>query len=231
MLLKILPKVFSFNITEFWAELWEWLHAAICQQQKKPQTNKHPRCMWLKFARVDSSKMLVNCTCLDLNFAVDCYIKVKKWQQVVSLAFSFLSEESSVMLVFSESIFFGLILRFWLQKIILVNTQNGMWLEEEMLLSVFMFSTIQVNTLSFAHCFSWFLCVSIPSLYLLMVNFFSSSLELYFNCGVAYGCYLLFCLCNPTVVGGGVCCCCCCRRAGIAGNFIYPVFAILWLFL
>lgn len=73
MLLKILPKVFSFNIREFWAELWEWLHATICQQQKQK-----PRCMWLKCAQVDSSKMPVDCVCLDLNFAVDCYIKVKK---------------------------------------------------------------------------------------------------------------------------------------------------------
>lgn len=29
-------------------------------------------------AQVDSSKMLINCICLDLNFTTDCYIKVKK---------------------------------------------------------------------------------------------------------------------------------------------------------
>lgn len=62
--------------------------------------------MWLKCAQVGSSKMLINRICLDLNFTVDCYIKVKKLQQVVSLAPSFLYEESSVMLVFSESKFF-----------------------------------------------------------------------------------------------------------------------------
>lgn len=35
-----------------------------------------------------------------------------------------------------------------------------------------MFSTVQVNTLSVAHCFSQFYCVLIPSLYLLMLNLF-----------------------------------------------------------
>lgn len=43
MLLKILPKVFSFNITEFWAELQEWLQTAICQQQN-PQIHVAEMC-------------------------------------------------------------------------------------------------------------------------------------------------------------------------------------------
>lgn len=41
-----------------------------------------------------------------------------------------------------------------------------------MLLSILMFSTIQVNTLSFTLCFSQFFCVLVPSLYLVMLNAF-----------------------------------------------------------
>lgn len=41
-----------------------------------------------------------------------------------------------------------------------------------MLLSILMFSTIQVNALSFTLCFSQFFCVLVPSLYLVMLNAF-----------------------------------------------------------
>lgn len=84
-----------------------------------------------------------------------------------------------------------------------------------------MFSTVQVGALSCSH-FS-----SIPlhnNSIFVDAEFVSSSswFELYFDHVLACGCDLLFCLCNPAVfvvVG-------CCGTAGVAGNVMYPMFAI-----
>lgn len=43
---------------------------------------KNPRCMWLKRAQVGNTEMLFNCICLDINFTVDCYIKVKNYSRL-----------------------------------------------------------------------------------------------------------------------------------------------------
>lgn len=55
---------------------------------------------------------------------------------------------------------------------LLINRQSRMWLEEEMLLSILMFSATQVNTSSITPCFSRFFCVLVPSLYLVMLDAF-----------------------------------------------------------
>lgn len=170
--------------------------------------------------------MLINCICLDLKCTVHCYnvsILMYAWRLVFYL--------KRVVFAFLKVYSLGLVLRFWWQKTMLpINTQNKMWLEEEMLLSLLMFSTIQVNnTTIYSLLFSVLLCIGSIFVFGDAECVSSSSyFGLYFNYVTAFGCYPMLCLCNPAVGGG---CCSYCGTTGIVGNCIYPVFAILWLFL
>lgn len=114
-------------------ELWEWLWAAICQQQKVTVMRPGGR-----------FKMLSYCSCLDFYCRLLHY--GQKLQQVLNVASSFSSEESSVQFVFSESKFFGSECKILnAEVIVLINTQNGVWLKKEGLLSV-LCPTVHVST-------------------------------------------------------------------------------------
>lgn len=74
----------------------------------------------LKYAQVDSSERLKKL------FGLNFLVKSKKLQQVLNLASIFLSEESSVMVVFCESKFFEFEFKILNAEIILqINTSNG----------------------------------------------------------------------------------------------------------
>lgn len=118
---------------------------------------------------------------------------------------------SRVTLVFSDGKFFGFGFKILIAK---DNTPEkhtkGVLLEEEMLLSALMFSTSQ--HILFTHFF-W-VPLYINSIFVFVhADFISGYFELYSNHVIAYGCYLLFCLYNPTAVVVG--CFCCCGTTGM----------------